>query len=102
LAIVTTPFRLAVERWWKFEPGSALHLSDTLAPLAGDELDVVGWVIERLKLGRQRYGQLHLANDTRDLDRERDEEISDALVYVACKALSQTDPTYQQVLGGRQ
>jgi hypothetical protein len=85
-----TPFRAALERL-RYESSTAARdeLVDAFEPLSGDQLDVVGWVIERLAIGNERYGPLDLASDQRDFARERNEEIADALVYQACLALSQ-------------
>jgi hypothetical protein len=53
-----------------------------------DELRVIAFVVERLcMLGHAAYGPLDLRTDKRDFDRELDEEIVDALVYVACARL---------------
>jgi len=60
-----------------------------IGPLNADELDVVGWVIERLRLGNERYGPLNVGSDTRDLVKERNEEIVDALVYAGVKAVQE-------------
>jgi hypothetical protein len=63
-------------------------LFEALGELEGDELDVVGIVVERLRVGRKGYGQLFLMRDGREWRQERDEEIADGLVYAACLALS--------------
>lgn len=67
-------------------PGAALMV-ELLGPLAGDELEVVGMVIERLRLGRSRYGQLDLARDERVWSREAAEEVIDGLIYAAIGAV---------------
>ena len=59
-----------------------------LATASLDELRVVAFIVQRLiGQGRVAYGALDLATDERDFVRERNEEIADALVYVACAAL---------------
>jgi hypothetical protein len=55
----------------------------TLDRLAGDELDVLALVAERLAVGREQYGQLELASDTRDFGREALDEAADMAVYAA-------------------
>jgi hypothetical protein len=53
-----------------------------------DELRVVHFIVERLLgLGRVAYGALDLSTDRRNFERELDEELADALVYVACAVL---------------
>lgn len=55
--------------------------------LAGDELDVIGVVVERLQLGREIYGQLDVATDGRDFRAEARDEGIDRLIYEAAEAL---------------
>jgi hypothetical protein len=55
------------------------------ATLMGDELDVLGYIKERLVRGKRAYGQLALASDRRSWDNELAAELADALVYIACK-----------------
>lgn len=84
-----TPFREAVERIGR-GPGlddDAALLDEALGDLAGDELDVVGVIIERLKLGRERYGQLDIASDPRDWCEEAREEAADTPIYLAIETL---------------
>lgn len=52
-----------------------------------DELRVIGVLLARLELGRQRYGYLDLARDRRDFKRERAEEYVDLAIYDACDEL---------------
>lgn len=61
-----------------------LQCVDALGP---DELRVAKFVVARLAGGRKVYGNLDLARDKRNFVRERDEELADALVYVACEQL---------------
>jgi len=59
-----------------------------LEAFGGDELDVLGYIAERLRLGRGRYGPLDLSTDPRDWREEQAEEAADMLVYAACRALA--------------
>lgn len=52
-----------------------------LGELEGDELDVIGHVVGRLLIGRERYGQLDIATDPRTWREEKREELLDALIY---------------------
>jgi hypothetical protein len=54
-----------------------------LAKLGADESAVLALVAERLAMGRELYGELHVADDARDFAREALEEAADGLVYVA-------------------
>lgn len=58
-----------------------------LRDLGADELRVVAFVARRVAAGRNVYGSLSVAKDSRDWRRERDEELADAIVYSACEAL---------------
>lgn len=51
--------------------------------LGPDELIVLCLVAERLKMGRDRYGDLHIATDPRDFRAEALEEAADGLIYAA-------------------
>lgn len=51
--------------------------------LGADELAVLNIVAERLRLGRERYGELRVAADQRDFAAEGLEEAADGLVYAA-------------------
>ena len=62
-------------------------LAARLELCALDELRVIGVVLARLELGRQRYGYLDLNRDRRDWKREEAEEHIDAAVYRACDEL---------------
>ena len=55
--------------------------------LGPDEQRVVAEVTRRLELGRGIYGQLDLAADRRDMQREATEELLDACVYLAAELL---------------
>lgn len=83
-----TDFRKAWER--RLEEGAPDDvvmdlLEHAMGELAGDELDVVGLVVERLRLGRSVYGQLDAVADVRDLEREALEEAADGFVYVGTR-----------------
>jgi len=64
-----------------------LSLLARLASLNADERSVVVEVmrhaLERLELGRERYGELHLDIDTRDWHREAEDEVGDLAAYTA-------------------
>lgn len=59
--------------------------------LEPDAVRVVEAIVERMRLGQARYGPLHLATDQRDLRIETAEELLDACVYTACRALRDAD-----------
>ena len=85
-AMNRTDFRKAWER--RLEDGAPDDvvldlLEHAMGALAGDELDIVGMVVTRLRLGRERYGQLDMAKDKRDLGGELLDEAFDGLVYAA-------------------
>ena len=53
----------------------------SVGQLNADELAVVAAVVRRLRRGRETYGPLDVAGDSRCWRRERVEELEDALVY---------------------
>ena len=55
--------------------------------LGHDERRVAVAVIERLRMGRERYGELQLAVDTRDWRQEAAEEALDLAVYQAIRCI---------------
>lgn len=59
----------------------AMDLLGTLGALGGDELDVLGKVVDRLSLGRTVYGQLDIDTDARDFAAEAADEALDLLIY---------------------
>lgn len=65
----------------------AADLCEFFACWSVDELDVLGWVAERLNLGRKRYGVLDLETDVREWVREAHEEAIDLAVYRAIAAM---------------
>ena len=61
-------------------------LNDETALLAGlgpDERRVLAVLAKRLRIGAETYGELDLARDGRDWEKERGEEVADLLVYSA-------------------
>lgn len=56
-----------------------------------DELRVLDVLLNRLELGRARYGYLDTARDKRDWKRERAEEGRDWLIYDALDELDRAD-----------
>lgn len=77
-------------RLWLYRAGGGAHatewLREYLEGWSDDELDVLGWVVERLELGRERYGPLDLG-DGRRWRAEGREELADVLVYAAMASL---------------
>lgn len=87
-----TAFRVAWEAWNLVasmdEHAAAQELLDVaIGDLDGDELDVVGAVIDRLKLGRGIYGQWVAAKDMRDHAKEALDEELDDVVYRAMRSI---------------
>lgn len=68
----------------------ARDLARRLPCLGLDELRLVDYVVARLQLGRERYGELDLAAP-RDWGKELAEELVDALVYQAARELAAQD-----------
>jgi hypothetical protein len=66
-------------------------LDQAARSLGNDELRVLLYVADRLRMGATQYGRLDLATDARDWRVELGQEAADALVYAACRAL--TDAT---------
>ena len=66
--------------WWRSVTDALATIVDLLGP---DERRVLAWIARRLLAGQASYGRLDLANDRRDFERERAEELADALVYSA-------------------
>ena len=63
------------------------NLLTVVKRLGPDEVAVLTLIAKRLLLGRQRYGELHLATDRRDFGREALEEAADLAVYAAAGLL---------------
>lgn len=87
-----TMFRAAVERWDGHrsaeDHNEALELlREALGELAGDELDVVGYLLDRARVGKRTYSELKLDEDPRDFVRESLDEMVDGLFYLASFAL---------------
>ena len=55
--------------------------------LDGDELDVLGEIVERLKVGKRRFGQLVVSEDGRDFDAEARSELVDFPIWSAMASL---------------
>ncbi len=62
-------------------------LDATIAELGSEELMVLGLLARRLLAGQATYGHLRLADDVRDLEAERGDELADAEVYGAMAEL---------------
>jgi len=86
-----TPFRAALEAL-RMAFGRAAEaelaacaddLNIAMGELAGDELDVIGLCIERMKAGRLVYGPFDPRTDERVFDDEARDECMDASLYLA-------------------
>jgi hypothetical protein len=64
------------------------RLTSIAQHLGYDELAVLILVAERLRGGRRIYGELRLATDRRDFQREALEEAADMAVYAAAGVIS--------------
>lgn len=67
--------------------GVAIDVREFFAGWSVDELDVLGWVADRLNKGREDYGSLDLEADARDWLREAQEEATDLVAYAAIAAI---------------
>jgi hypothetical protein len=82
--------------WQPAHKELARHIRDSISMRlvdAGiDELRVVDFVVERLMgVGRKQYGELVLKTDKRNFSKELDEELLDAIVYIACARLKREE-----------
>lgn len=87
-----TRFRAAWEAWDQVASLEELNeagrlLDEAVGTLSGDELDVVGLVIERLQVGRGVYGEWVASRDGRDHAREALDEELDDVVYRAMRSI---------------
>ena len=73
------------------EANAIVNIGKASAELAGDELAVLEYVKNRLVEGKRVYGQLEVAKDPRKWDQELAQELADALVYIACKNVIETE-----------
>lgn len=55
-----------------------------------DERRILAGVVARLRKGRERYGPMNLAAMQLDLQREANEELLDAVVYLTMKSLRES------------
>jgi hypothetical protein len=78
----TTPFREAVEGM-RANGGAHFSVVRALGDLSGDELDVIGLCIERMKAGRLVYGPFDARTDERVFDDEARDECLDGALYLA-------------------
>ena len=62
--------------------------ADRVLKLKPGELSVVSAILDRLDIGRKRYGALD-PNDGHDWRKEAEEEVLDACVYLACKVIKE-------------
>lgn len=77
---MTTEFRRELARL-SAQTRYAVIAQRLFGDLRGDELDVIGRVVERLQLGRGIYGELDIRRDVRQWKKERRDELVDALIY---------------------
>jgi hypothetical protein len=71
----------------RFEGDVRGQLDATIAELGAEEVMVLAILARRLLEGQRVYGRLALADDPRDLEAERGDEIADVLVYGAMAEL---------------
>jgi hypothetical protein len=55
--------------------------AEVFADLEGDELDVVGYVVQGLREGKAFYGQLRVDEDGRDFRQQAIQEGRDQVIY---------------------
>jgi hypothetical protein len=77
--------------------GLRTNLCARLEAFSRDELRVVDRVMQRLELGRDRYGALDLAVDKRNWDQEADEERVDGLIYETCRDIAAHDRRVEEI-----
>lgn len=84
-----TAFRRDIEdlRRAEFVTGQQLETLPSLKQLAGDELDILGLIADRLSLGKGIYGQWVASADLRDLERESLDEELDDVIYRAMRTV---------------
>ena len=58
-----------------------------VAILGEDELEVLAEVAEGMVIGRSVYGELNIASDRRNMEREAFAEVRDGLVYTAIEMI---------------
>jgi hypothetical protein len=59
----------------------------SVAGLGPDELRVVMHIVERLRIGRERYGPLDLSSNPKDWRNEATEEFLDGAIYLAMESI---------------
>lgn len=62
-------------------------LKESAEQLGPQEIQLLCFLADRLLEGQARYGQLDVTRDHRDFEKERAEELADALVYTAMAEL---------------
>lgn len=72
----------AAEATWRDVSDVRKELEGLVAALGPDELRILLRVARRLHVGFERYGEMRVAKDGRDYQREASEELLDWLVYV--------------------
>jgi hypothetical protein len=77
-----TGSKKASEATWRNVANVKKELTNLVASgLGPDELRILLRVARRLQVGFERYGEMRLAQDTRDYQKEASEELLDWLVY---------------------
>jgi hypothetical protein len=70
------------------EDAARAGLHAVILSLGFHEVLVLGRIAERLRMGQEQYGFLHLQSDRRAFrSTEARQEVEDALVYLACQWL---------------
>jgi len=76
----------ASEATWRNVSNVKKELQGLVASgLGPDELRILVRVARRLQVGFERYGEMRVAEDARDYEKEASEELLDWLVYVEMK-----------------
>jgi hypothetical protein len=73
------------ESWPSFSARDTLNA--VLDTLNADEIRAMTEIAVRLQRGAKTYGHLDLTADARDFEQEADEELDDALFYLAAARL---------------
>lgn len=66
------------------------RITSLLSGLGLGELAVIEQIVARIRIGRERYGELRVETDRRDFQREAAEEALDCAVYLSTMLLRHT------------
>lgn len=72
-------------------------LSARLHDCSPDELRVMAQVMAGIEAGRERYGALDIDTDGRDLDDEMQQEMRDALFYMAAHEVAKRQRKIERI-----